>query len=336
MRKSILAVLVCASAAVAFPLGGHLAPARLEACDHGDAPLARINSQLDLNDVYAFTSAENPSRTILIVTMSPLAGITGSTTFATKSTYRINVDLNADNVEDDVHAFTFGEPALDGSQAVTVAYKGRGKGFKSKGTTNQTITLANGTRCIAGLFDDPCFFDLMAHRAGSQYSLANARNFFRGTNTLAVVLDIANGEFGPNTGLRIWASSLKGKKQIDRVGRPGISTFLVPAPKRDQFNLLQPKDDLKTIRADVVNRLITYRSGNQTGVSDLANALLPDVLPYTLGATTGFAQGNGRKLDDDAIDFTLALISANAITTDYVANDSAFLTVFPYLAPANQ
>ncbi|MCE9636337.1 MAG: DUF4331 domain-containing protein [Planctomycetes bacterium] len=336
MRTSLLvSVLTLGAVALAVPIAGPPASARLEACDHGDSPLARINSQLDLNDLYVFTSPENPARTVMIATMSPLAGITGSTTFATKSTYRINVDLNGDSVEEDVHSFTFGEPTIDGTQSVAVAYKGRGKSFKSKGTTNQTFTLANGTRCTAGLFDDPCFFDLMAHKAGNKYVLANARNFFRGMNTLAIVIDVANGEFGPNTGLRVWASSLRGKKQIDRVGRPGTSAFLVPGPRRDLFNQIQPKDDVKTIRSDVFGRIVAFRNGNQTGVTDVANALLPDVLPFSLGATTGFAAGNGRKLDDDAIDFTLALVSANDITTDYVANDSAFQSVFPYLAPAN-
>ena len=49
--------------------------------DHGDAPGVRINSRLDINDVYAFQAPGNAGHTVLIMTVSPLAGITGATTF---------------------------------------------------------------------------------------------------------------------------------------------------------------------------------------------------------------------------------------------------------------
>jgi hypothetical protein len=50
--------------------------------DHGDAPGVRVNTRLDINDVYAFRSLADSSHTVLIMTVSPLAGITGATTFS--------------------------------------------------------------------------------------------------------------------------------------------------------------------------------------------------------------------------------------------------------------
>jgi hypothetical protein len=44
---------------------------------------------------------------------------------------------------------------------------------------------------------------------------------------------------------------------------------------------------------------------------------------------------NGRRLADDVIDIELGLVTNGAVTSDCVANDSAFTNSFPYLAPKN-
>lgn len=338
MRK--FQVLVGALVSVAGALagaaltGGSWTP-RVRASDHGDAPAARNAPQLDLNDLYVFVSPEDPARTIVVITACPLAGFTGSASFATKSTYNLLIDTGGDSVEDDVHSFSFGTPAADGKQSVSVAYKGRGRKFKSKGTTGAAFSLSNGTRAWCGMFDDPEFCDALAIRKGNVFVQGSTRNFYAGLNTLAIVLDIANGEFGPNQGLRVWATTAVGRKPVDRIGRPFVGSLLVPAPKRDAYNAGRPKDDTKNFAQDLVQRLVTLRGANYTGVAELVQELLPDVLVYTPGSTLGLADGNGRKLDDDAYDLMITRFTNSLITTDFVGNDTAFRTVFPYLADPN-
>ena len=83
-------------------------------------------------------------------------------------------------------------------------------------------------------------------------------------------------------------------------------------------------------------------------VSQGAPLIIPDVITILPGEEAGFP--NGRKLDDQAIDLTLAVIlldlSAEALTTfaDMPLNpdrndkgvEGAFLTTFPYLHPPHQ
>ena len=72
----------------------------------------------------------------------------------------------------------------------------------------------------------------------------------------------------------------------------------------------------------------TYTAGQITGI---ANTLLPDTLTIKLGDPSGFL--NGRKPSDDVINAEFGLVTNGAVTSDGVdANDSTFLTYFPFLA----
>ena len=115
------------------------------------------------------------------------------------------------------------------------------------------------------------------------------------------------------------------------MGRPAINTVLIPAAKKDAFNAGHPKDDVANYRADVIASITGLGNGAQAAT--LADTLLPDVLTFDTASTAGFL--NGRNLSDDVIDAELGLLSNGALTTDFVENDTTFLTVFPYLAAKN-
>src|SRR5262245_51630618 len=68
----------------------------LRAADHGDAPGVRTDGRLDINDVYAFQSPNQSGNVVFIVTVSPVAGITGQTTFHPTADYDIFVNTDAD------------------------------------------------------------------------------------------------------------------------------------------------------------------------------------------------------------------------------------------------
>jgi hypothetical protein len=267
------------------------------------------------------------------MTVSPLAGVTAPTTFATKAKYEFKVDLDGDAVEESVHTVTFSKPDAAGKQSVVVAQKGPGLRGKSKGATGAAFQTSGGTRVQCGVFDDPFFFDILGFRKGFQFSEQTSSNFFRGLNTLAIVLDVPNSVFGDATDVGVWCTTTLGRKQIDREGRPAINAALIGAPRKDEFNATRPRDDRAKFRTDVINRITTLRGGNGAGVPELADVLLPDVLTFQPGNTAGFL--NGRRLEDDVIDAALNLLTSGALTTDYVASDSAFTGTFPFLAPPN-
>ena len=83
--------------------------------------------RLDLTDVFAFQSAENPDRTVLIIDSNPTSApppIPAPTTgpeFHPDAVYRINIDNDGDNRADIAFTFTF-SPFENGMQTGTVWY----------------------------------------------------------------------------------------------------------------------------------------------------------------------------------------------------------------------
>jgi hypothetical protein len=309
----------------------------IRAADHGDSPAVRLDSRLDVNDVYVFQSPQTPANTVLIATVSPLAGITGNTHFTPKAQYVFNVDnvtgdTDTEVDEDQTYTITFAKLAADGTQKMKVQGKGADK-FVAQGVTGTTLDLPNGGKIHAGLFDDPFFFDLIAFKKGLAFSEENARNFFSGVNTMAIVLEVPSANFETQK-INVWFVTRQGRKQTDRMGRPAINTVLIPGPKKDAFNAAHPSDDVADYRADAVATITALSSA--PNAETLANLLLPDVLSFDTTKATGFADNfNGRRLDDDVINIELAALSAGAVLEDFVDNDSPFLAVFPYLAPKN-
>jgi hypothetical protein len=298
--------------------------------DHGDAPGVRVNSRLDINDVYAFRSPADASHTVLIMTVSPLAGITGATTFHPQGNYEFNIDTNGDAIANVTYQFTFSEPNAQGVQEIRLKTDGARPAVAARGTTGQTVALSGGGMFRAGIFDDPFFFDLLAFRNGLQFCPGGVgTNFFRGLNTLAIVLEVPSADLD-SARIGVWARTSHGGRTIDRMGRPAINTVFIPSSLKDAFNEGEPINDRRDYLQIVTSKLQALGAANPAGI---AQVLLPDILTVNTSDPSGFL--NGGRLADDVIDAELGLITNHAVTTDCVANDSAFIGTFPYLAPPN-
>jgi uncharacterized protein DUF4331 len=320
-------------------------PAR--AADHLDAPGLTSpggDNRLDLTDVYVFQSPTNANNTVLIMGVNPLAGVNNNGTFRSGAAYDFKIDSNGDAKEDLTYRLRFGQPNGSLVQQVTLFQEGGAGGDNdnpiARGRTGQTITIPGGGMLRAGVFDDPFFFDLNAFLA---VDFCNpGQNFFNGLNISAIVLEVPSSWLGSNN-IGVWARTVLNEKQIDRMGRPAINTVFIPnnpfepsgsePSQKNAFNAGRPQADRRNFRGEVVDTLeIFYGAGNPT-VSTLANILLPDILTVDTSNPAGFL--NGRGLTDDVIDAELNLVTNGAVTSDCVANDSAFTNSFPYLAPKN-
>jgi hypothetical protein len=271
------------------------------------------------------------------MTVVPLAGVTGPRLFATKTKYEIAIDTNGDAIEDQVYSVVFGKPDAAGKQRYTL--KGPSK-LRVKGATDDTnVVVGSGGKFFAGYRDDPFFFDLIGFKRGLSFSETTSRNFFDGLNTMALVLEVPTNSFGRTFSsdqdiIGVWARTVKGRRQIDRMGRPAINTVLIGSADKDAFNATAPRNDVATWSTKVIANLVAPPlSRSSTDAAALVSVLLPDILTFAPANTAGFL--NGRKLEDDVIDAELNLLSNGAVTTDFVDNDSVFLTVFPYLAAPN-
>src|SRR5581483_2016996 len=332
-------ILLALGGALALALAVVAGAAPASAADHGDAPLTKANHAEDIADVYAFNDGPNVA---FAVTVNPLSMPGVAPTFDAAGLYQIKIDNNGDAVADVTYNVTFGAPASDGTQNVTVL---KATGAAADGTSNGGTQLIAGkttaatadpvvntkgsVKLFAGLRDDPFFFDLNAFKAGLKFRNPG-NDFFLGLNASAIVLSVPPSDFqaSGSTAASVWAVTSKGGSVIDRMGRPAIATVFIPADQKDAFNQTRPSEDVAKWKATVVSALTGLGSDPK-----LADALLPDVLAFDTSKPLHFL--NGRALTDDVIDAELQLITGNAAASDNVANDSDFLSAFPYLAAPN-
>ena len=357
MTRSKLAVSFTLLVAIlALTLG--LAPRASRAADHLDSPTTKTDGRVDINDVYIFhpgqPGSQDLSRTVVVMTVNPAAGVISGTQFRHDARYEFLFDVDGDAKPDASIRVRFGKPDDDGEQRVTVEAKLDGERvFKVRGETEEIIEGEGGIRVFAGLRDDPFFFDLVSFNDGATFCQPGDGDFFLGLDTSAIVVEIPTGDM-PLGPVGVWGRTVvPGIGQFDRMGRPAILTvFLPPNPfepsppdpmLEDAFNFGKPNKDQLNFRSEIVDSLTLLFSLNDatdpnTGddaaqIQGLADILLPDILTVDLSAETGFL--NGRNLADDVIDAELGLITEGLITTDCVDNDSAFLSEFPYLGVPN-
>jgi hypothetical protein len=305
------------------------------AADHLDAPVLRGAGQggRDINDVYVFQSPSNAANTVLVLTVNPFAGMVNPfgtispRTFEPAVEYQFRVDNNGDAQPDVTYTTTF-TPAAGGVQTLTTTRNGAPF---AAGNTGANIAIAGGGTMRAGLFDDPFFFDLVGFNNGFNFT---GTDTFAGADVSAIVLEVPSSDLGAQN-VGIWARTVVGGNQVDRMGRPAINTALIPSARKDEFNLGLPANDPANFGDSVRTSIAGLNGGNAAHAASTAGVLLPDVLTFDTASAGGFL--NGRRLADDVIDAELTILtnSPTPIGDGVNMNDAAFRSVFPYLAPPN-
>jgi hypothetical protein len=166
--------------------------------------------------------------------------------------------------------------------------------------------------------------------------------------------DSDNGGNGPG--------QTRAYNQVQRLGNPLVSEVLLAKRSHPTHGATGPSEDASLIGAEALGFLTGPGSvaGRDPGYAAvLGGALIPDMLivqtdkdPANSGWLTWlnlapFTNGyGGRKLTDDVVDLALLAVFGDpfgadpthttpSLTTDNVANDSQFLTAFPYVGDPN-
>ena len=373
MRKSwLLGAVVAAAAGLAAVLTAQIGPSAAVGADHLDAPGLTPpggDVRTDITDVYAFRAKSG--NTVLVLNVNGLTKAGKQAAFASSApvvkrtqrvTYSLRVDNNGDARPDVNLRVAFGRPNASGVQSMTVRRNGKVLVTgRSSRFGEVRVNRSGAVSAFAGMRDDPFFFDLngflniLSTKPGESFlGCKKPRpDAFKGTNVSSIVLELPASLLtrAGSTAIGVWATTNRGGKQIDRMGRPAIGTVFIPnnpfEPKgtepsqKNRYNVSPPAMDRARFRAEVVDTLRTLfslndMSGDDTSddaakISGLANVLLPDILTFDTASSKGFL--NGRQLADDVIDAELALITEGAATTDCVKrNDKAFANAFPFLA----
>ena len=343
------------------------APLLTAAADHLDAPslgslsAGSLQGDRDINDVYVFQGA-NAAKTVIATTVSPAAGILGPMTFGSNVRYAIKVDNTGDNVADVKYVVRFGAPGSgpNGKQAVTVARNGT---VVARGSTGNTVKMTSG-RLWTGIRSDPFFFDLLGFRGTlglgpSTNTLCDATpaDFFAELNTLAIIIEVPDGQLGTNIGVWATTEQLVDGSWVarDQMGRPAINTvFNSTAADKEQFNRtaphLQATVDGGKFRNNTIGVLkaLSGATDSEGPYSDaqagaLASVLIPDVITYDT-RTKAVGPLNGRALADDVIDVELNITTGGdplglfadrdavgGVPSDCVGPHSDYLSSWPYL-----
>lgn len=319
-----IAALCAAGVAVVGPSSSAMA------ADHLDSPSVMTDGRLDINDLYAFQSPNNPNNVVLIMTVNPAAGVLSPMNFKSKARYEFLIDNDGDARADVTYRVIFNSARGGRTQTATVYRNGRLVGRGLNEATQDLRGAAAGGVFRCGLFEDPFFFDLDGFNDGFNFT---GEDFFAGLNVSAICLEVPAATLG-GTNVGIWAKTSLNGEQFDRMGRPAINTVLVKSDRKDEYNTSAPRGDRRKFRSDMREIIESLNGGDAATARELSTVLLPDLLTIDTTNSGGFL--NGRQLADDVIDAELDLLTKGAVTGDGVdMNDAEFLDVFPYLAMPN-
>ena len=219
---------------------------------------------------------------------------------------------------------------------------------------------------FAGSADDPFFFDIpgfgrfvtsVLGGAADPAQLDRGRDSFAGYNTLAIALSIPVSFFGPleddtlglNVAVRNRTVTDPRRRQIDQAGNPGVNVVFVPLDLDDVQNRSSTVQNTRNRIPPAILATLDALGTDQAGIDALTDLVVTDgdflrvdtTIPNTGpggGVNDGAGFPNGRRLGDDVIDTTLAIVTNGDVTSDNVDDDTGDFRrdEFPFLAPPIQ
>jgi hypothetical protein len=338
---------------------------------HLDSPTARQDVRLDITDLYVF---DGDGGTALMINVCHSLG--GATTpgFHPEGRYEFKIDLNGDSTEDLTYRATFTEPDTQGRQnftihriAGTAATDPFAEGvLMLSGHTNAPVETDSGARAWAAKANDPFWIDPdVLHAVGhafhdstridlGDWRPTSSTNLFAGETVYTLLLELPHEELAPrdvNNRIGVWAvaslaTDAGGWRPINRVGLPMIHPLFGQFDDKlgDELNTGVPADDYANY-GDTIGKKVAGVVGAYGTARDpvaygrqVAQRLLPNILPYTVGtpATFGFAGWNGRTLTDNTPEVMVSLATNTAVMTG-TRPDTAITPLsqrFPYVSSA--
>ncbi|WP_329455944.1 DUF4331 family protein [Streptomyces sp. NBC_01497] len=336
---------------------------------HLDSPAARADARLNISDLYVF---RGESGTALVMNVSSeSAGPDAPKGFHPEARYEFKIDGSGDAVEDVVYRVTFEPADAQGAQAVELRrLVGAEAGDDAaagtlllSGTTGRAASDGNGLRLWAGRASDPFWMNPglveavgQAFRHGTDVAVPNddptqLKSLFADQKVHAIVVEVPDGDMpvsAQDKHVNVWgvtalATDAGGWHRINRCGLPMVSPIFAQFDDdlAERLNQTAPADDVRTFSeefADLVAAVVGARgivTDPKAYGHDVAERVLPDVLPYTIGtpAEFGFAGFNGRSLTDNAGEamFSLTTNSALSLGLTKDAMDELPTPSFPYV-----
>jgi hypothetical protein len=308
--------------------------------------------RLDLTDVYVFSSATDPGKTVLIIDSNPTSApppIPAPTTgpeFYPGAVYRINID-NDDDTQADA-AFTFVFSDLDNGSQTGTGWYATGPAARQSEPAGDMFdspipvsfdAAARPVQCgpfrvCAGLRSDPFFADVEGALHGFHWT---GHDDFEDNNVDSIALEVPSDMLGPGPAIGVWASISRLRngvlEEMDRGGNPTINPFINPDGQKNLYNTRQPADDVENYLGPWSKTL--EDAGGYTPQEARAAALqvLPDILHYDRSKPATYP--NGRILTDDVYSQRFAWLTHGKVPPTGLKPHNDLLREFPYLGPPN-
>jgi hypothetical protein len=307
--------------------------------------------RLDLTDLFVFTSADDPGKTVLIIDSNPTsapppipAPVTGPE-FYPGAIYQINIDNDGDNHADVAFTFVFSE--YENGRQTGTAYYATGAQARRPEPVGEVLAesfpvsfdgmaqgvQARGIRLAAGLHSDPFFADVEGALHGFHWT---GHDDFAGNNVDSIILEIPADMLGGQV-IGVWASISRYRdgilEQLDRGGNPTINPFINPDGEKNLFNSRQPADDVANYLGPWSTILENAGGYSPEAARAAALQVLPDILHYD--RTKPATYPNGRVLTDDVYSLRFAWLTNGKVPPSGLKPHDDLLARFPYLGPPN-
>jgi hypothetical protein len=318
-----------------------------------------IDARVDVTDLYVFPSPGDPSKTVLVTNVNPLAPA-HACEFRPDAVYETLIDTDGDARPDIALRCRF-TPKSRGRQSARLTQAELTVELEdghiheeletellvdhapvSFATQPRKTENADGVLFFAGVRSDPFFFDMLAYAAGMNFR-PHGSDFFAGKNVFSIVTEVPNLLLGGNSKIGVWARTLLPMirqrdhfTQFDQVGGPLVGMLFNDYADQVIFGRAEPTAQRTALTASgqtflesFTSRLERAGSYPRDQAEHLAQTLLPDILSFDRSQPTGFP--NGRRLQDDVVDFMLSVLTNGAVSADNVGPHTDYRTEFPYL-----
>ncbi len=329
-RKMALAAL-----SLTVALAAALMPAaRIDAADHGDAPLTAHDQACDLNDLYLFLDPNDNSRLIILATMHGFIVPSEAVNFGIFDPavrFRFEIERNGDSKPDAFLDVRFNQRVSTAQAQTATITLPDGRTFTAP-ATNPTLadtppapvitTGPDGIMFFAGLSDDPFFFDIpgfgrftTALRAGTPNpDLFRGRDSFAGFNTLSLAFSFPLSTI--RSASNFLGVSMLAQRQhkvlsrrgelvstgrfytVDRQGVPAVNVAVLPFARKNDYNAGTTQEDAAgKFDADIIANFQSLRmDATSIGIFRQLHVVRGDILRLDLTKpNTGPGGGNNPE-----------------------------------------
>ncbi|MCA9471544.1 MAG: DUF4331 domain-containing protein [Nitrospirales bacterium] len=319
---------------------------------HFETELSKRYPTFDLTDSFVFES-ERPGYTTFIMDVNPTASKDNKEIFGSDGLYSFHIASDLTFAKGLTYTVRFkgkdfelghvdGPNAAIGQQGETIG----------TGTIGHTVTMNNGIKMWVGVARDPFMGNAVGLRAFKKdlnegkfdvHAFDNKQDFFANRMIGAIVLEIPNKLLSEQV-YYFTTTAMKiddGWQQINRMANPLLTHLFFGNNTPEIYEHIhhRPHTDYerKYAISNTVLRAVSLAGTQPDPVAyadAVANKLMPDVLPYTIGTPAQFSDEkiNGRKLSNDVMDVMLTLFSGTNVT-DYANTSDRYQAAFPYVVP---